>query len=183
MRLDRSNRPIGIALTLLSIACSVPAAGCKTAPADPLRRVAPDLGFTLRVPSVAWECVHPGKHGYQCLPKGGDPVVSAFSVMVSEPDSEVFNRDEFVRGSLAAAKEKGWRTHTPIVEASEIPFPGATHFTYLEEPSEQGPTYMFAAYVGRDKAGRLLTIMHFFRGTEEPKDFRNFVASYLSSES
>src|SRR5262245_2420476 len=148
---------------------------------DPLRHVAPDLGFTLSVPSADWSCSQGNTHGYQCLPKGGDPFFSAFSVMVSDPDPKPFNRDQFIQGSLAGARQRGWKTHALTVEDSKIPFAGATHFTFLSEPSENGPRCILASYVGRDDKGRVITFMHLARGTSEPTEFSQFVASFRPS--
>jgi hypothetical protein len=148
---------------------------------DPLRQVAPDLGFTVRVPGSEWECVHANKHGYQCLPKGGDPFFSAYSVMVSDPDPKPFDSDQFVLGSVAGARERGWTTHQPMVEKSDIPFAGATHFTFESQASADGPKYLLAAYVGKDGKGRVITFMHVLQGTSEPPEFRDFVKSFVAS--
>jgi hypothetical protein len=101
--------------------------------------------------------------------------------MVSDPNSKPFDRDGFVRGAVAAAKAKGWKTYEPTVQDSEIPFAGATHFVFLADASENGPTCLLAAYIGRDEKGRDLTFIHVVRGTSEPASFREFVKSYRQS--
>jgi hypothetical protein len=148
---------------------------------DALRRVAPELGFSVAVPGADWACIPGGPHGYMCKPKSGDPTFAKFGVLVSEPSRAELTREdvgEFVRGSLESAKGHGWATEEPTIEASTIPFPGCWRFSYKANTAEHGPTVTLVAYIGEDRWRRKLTFMHLAVGATEPAIFRSFVQSF-----
>jgi hypothetical protein len=147
---------------------------------DPLRVIAPDLGFTVQVPDRDWTCERQ-PDGYRCHPRGDDSGFSAFTVVVSEPPNGRFSDadlQESVRGSVLASRDRGWRPEEPTIEASSIPLAGFHRFSYLTLMPPQGTPFVMTGYVGLDRVGRQVTFTHLAQGTSEPAAFRSFVASY-----
>lgn len=147
---------------------------------DPLRAVAPDLGFTVQVPDRDWTCDRQ-LDGYRCHPRDNDSPSAGFAVTVAEPpngrltDADV---QGYVQGSVLEARNRGWRPEEPTIQAATLPMAGFHRFAYGALIPPEGNAFLVIGYIGLDPAGRVVTFTHQAQGLTEPAAFRSFVASY-----
>jgi hypothetical protein len=159
--------------------CGMASADIAT-PNEPLRGVAPDLGFSVQVPHADWECTSGSNYGFKCQPRHGDPTFATYSVFVSDPVKDLTqdNMKDFIRGSAAGARDRGWIVGDVTVAPSTVPLTGALRFSYTAMPRSEGPACLFVGYIGQDQRRRQTTFMHLARGDAEPPEFESFVRSY-----